>query len=139
VTTTIVVGVDGSEDARRAVDWVAGTAAALGARVVAVHAVGLLEHQRGDPSATHLTPELATWTAPLDHLDQERVERRLVQGDPVATMLRVAEEEPADLVVVGTRGAGARTGVLLGSTSLELAERCPCPLVIVPGPRPTAG
>jgi nucleotide-binding universal stress UspA family protein len=134
VSTTIVVGVDASEDARRAVAWVASVSASLDARVVAVHAVGLLEHQRGDPAATHLAPQLASWTAALEQLAPERVERRLLQGDPVATIVRVADAEPADLVVVGTRGAGARSGVLLGSTSLQLAERCPCPLVIVPAP-----
>jgi nucleotide-binding universal stress UspA family protein len=48
----------------------------------------------------------------------------------VSVLLRLATDEPADLVVVGTRGEGARTGALLGSTSLALAERCPCPLVI---------
>jgi nucleotide-binding universal stress UspA family protein len=41
---TIVVGVDGSADSRRAVEWAGDLAEENGARVVAVHAVGLLEH-----------------------------------------------------------------------------------------------
>ena len=50
-------------------------------------------------------------------------------------MLSRAVGDPinADLLVVGSRGAGAHTGLLLGSTSLELAEHALVPLVIVPG------
>jgi nucleotide-binding universal stress UspA family protein len=133
VTETIVVGVDASEDSRRAVAWAAGAAASLGTRVVAVHAVGLLEHRRGDPSGAHLLPELEVWTRDLGRLPAGLVERRLVPGDPVGALVQVAAEEGASLVVVGTRGEGARPGALLGSTSLQLAERSAGPLVIVPG------
>lgn len=131
MTKTLLVGVDGSEDARRAVAFAAEAAAGSDVRVLAVHAVGLLEHQRGDPKGSHLRPELAEWTTGLDPLPHSRVERRLEAGDPVSVLLRLARDEPADLVVVGTRGE-ARTGAPLGSTSLALAQRCPCPLVIVP-------
>ncbi len=85
---TIVVGVDGSPDSRRAVEWAADLAAETGARVVAVHAVGLLEHESGDPTGAHLAPDLDRWTAGLDVLGAERVERRLVAGDPWARSLR---------------------------------------------------
>ncbi len=129
---TLLVGVDGSEDARVAVGWAADAADAFGGRVIAVHAVGLLEHERGDPTEVHLLPRMAAWTAGLGALPAGRVDLRLEQGDPVSVLLRVAEQERPDLVVVGTRGEGERTGALLGSTSLALAERCPCPVVIVP-------
>jgi nucleotide-binding universal stress UspA family protein len=129
---TIVVGVDGSPDSRRAVEWAADLAAERGARVVAVHAVGLLAHERGDPAGGHLAPQLQAWTEALDRLGGGLVERRLVAGEPVRVLLDSVEESGADLVVVGTRGAGARTAGGLGSTSLQVAERCPRPLVIVP-------
>jgi len=129
---TIVVGVDGSPDSRRALEWAAELADDLDARVVAVHAVGLLEHERGDPDATHLRPELDTWTAALDRLGAGRVERRLVVGDPVDVLGTVVADSAADLVVVGTRGTGTRAALRLGSTSLRLAEGCACPVVIVP-------
>jgi nucleotide-binding universal stress UspA family protein len=134
VVNTIVVGVDGSEDAGAAIAWAAQLARELGAAVVAVHAVGLLEHERADPDNRHLQARLGDWTTTLDDLPAERVRRQLLPGAPVSTILQAAQVEDADLVVVGTRGTGARTGVLLGSTSLQLAEQCPCPLVIVPRP-----
>jgi len=48
-------------------------------------------------------------------------------------MLRAIDDPVhADLLVVGSRGQGAHAGLLLGSTSLQLAERAHVPLVIVP-------
>ena len=132
VKQTIVVGVDGSEDSKRAVIWAANFAAALNARVVAVHAVGLLEHQPGDPSGAHLLPALQAWTSELERLPADDVDLRLMPGDPITALTMVALEEHATVVVVGTRGQGAGGGALVGSTSLHLAERSAGALVIVP-------
>jgi nucleotide-binding universal stress UspA family protein len=132
VVNTFVVGVDGSEDARAALSWAGQLARQLDAAVVTVHAVGLLEHERRDPDNVHLLAQLESWTRDLDDLPAGRVRRQLIPGEPVSSLLHAARAEKADLVVVGSRGIGARTGVLLGSTSLLLAEQCPCPLVIVP-------
>jgi nucleotide-binding universal stress UspA family protein len=129
---TIVVGADGSADSRRAVEWAAELAGETGARVVAVHAVGLLEHERGDPAGSHLLPQFNEWTAALDRLDASQVERRLVAGEPVDALWATAADSAADLVVVGSRGAGAHGAMRLGSTSLRLAEGSACPVVIVP-------
>jgi len=132
--TTILVAVDGSADSIAAVDWACAQALAVGANVVAVHAVGLLEHERNDPAGEHLRSQVDAWTAALNELPAYQVQRRLEPGDPASVLRRVAAEINADLIVVGTRGAGAHSGTLLGSTSLTLAERCPCPLVVVPRP-----
>ena len=132
MVNTIVVGVDGSPDSRRAVDWACALAQQVSARVVAVHAVGMLEHEVGDPGGEHLRPQLEEWTAALDALGPDRAERRLVAGDPVGAVTQVVADCGADLVVVGTRGTGTRHGERLGSTSLRLAEDSPCALVIIP-------
>jgi len=135
VVNTIVVGVDGSADSRRAVDWAGQLAEQTGARVVAVHAVGMLEHELGDPGGAHLRPQLDAWTAALDRLGADQVERRLVGAEPVGAISDVvAGCGSGVVVVVGTRGAGARGAARLGSTSLRLAEGCRCPVVIVPDP-----
>jgi nucleotide-binding universal stress UspA family protein len=72
MVNTVLVGVDGSDDARRAVAWAADAAASFGAKLIAVHAVGLLEHRRGDPENRHLIPLLADWTAALGVLADPR-------------------------------------------------------------------
>lgn len=142
--STIVVGVDGSDNSRVAVEWAARLAAGLGARVVAVHALGLLE--RLEPGAAPAPAEAhraeieqlfaEDWCEPLLAAG---VEHRgdLRYGPPVQVMLDAAEEAGADMVVVGSRGRGAsNSALLLGSTSSRLANTSPRPVLIVPLPGP---
>jgi nucleotide-binding universal stress UspA family protein len=109
-TLCFVVGLDGSAHGDAAAAWAnAAAARSGGAEVVPVHARGLLEHGAAMPEGV------------------------LVEdGDPVSVLLRVATERDADLIVVGRRGASSDPALLLGSTSHQLAERAPCPLVIIP-------
>ncbi|HTX62177.1 MAG TPA: universal stress protein [Acidimicrobiales bacterium] len=127
----IAVGYDGSPDAEAALRWAASLAVALGAEVRAVHAVGLLEHAGMAQVAAH--EQRAREVATARGLDAIRFEWCVEDGDPDTVLQRAGTgPRPADLIVVGTRGAGAHPGVLLGSTSLGLAERPPVPVVVVP-------
>ena len=136
-----LVGVDGSENGRAAVEWSAGMAAAVGAEVVAVHALGLLEVlDRGvaEPSERHreeIRRRFETeWCAPLDTAGVDS--RRLMRdGSPVPVVLAVAEEEDVDLIVVGSRGLGGFPELLLGSTSTQVAQLSSRPVTIVPVPK----
>jgi len=135
---TIVLGVDGSENAARAAEWTAELAGALAAEVVAVHAGGLLAHLAPDvtvPTATH-QEELRDafedkWCSPL-RASGVRDRARLEEGPPTAVLLGVADEEHADLVVLGTRGLGGAGGLLLGSTSHHVVQLSRCPVAVVP-------
>jgi nucleotide-binding universal stress UspA family protein len=137
----IVVGVDGSENGRRALRWAMLFGVQFRAEVVAVHAIGLLAHL-GDgppvPSQQHLD-ELreafeTDWCAPLR--DSEIANRRiLVDGAPVPVLLATAEREEADLIVLGSRGIGGFPELLLGSTSHQVAEHTNRPVLIVPPDR----
>lgn len=132
----IAVGYDGSPDAEAALRWAAALAAAVQATLRVVHAVGLLEHAGLTPLSAH--EERARRVVTEEGLDAGRFEWRVLDGDPDSVLRRVGEGiddlPPADLLVVGTRGAGAHPGTLLGSTSLGLAERAPVPVVVVPLP-----
>lgn len=114
----IVVGVDGSAASRAAVDWAVRLRDALGAEVVAVHAVGLLEAAGAhDP--------------PVEAGSADRVE--VADGPAVDVMLRAAERERAALVVVGARGLGDHPERALGSTSLRVLQGARVPTLVVPG------
>jgi nucleotide-binding universal stress UspA family protein len=61
------------------------------------------------------------------------MEWSVLDGDPFSVLLRTAQPpQEAGLLVVGSRGAGAHAGMMLGSTSLKLAERAHVPVTIVP-------
>ncbi len=132
VIHTIAVGFDGSADSERALGWASDLARQVGADVVVVHAVGLLEHAAA-PAGVPELEEAARGVTRQCGIDPGRVHWRPVDGDPCSALLRAASPPiSADLVVVGSRGQGAHSGLLLGSTSLELAEHSLIPLVIVP-------
>ena len=129
---TIAVGFDGSPDAEAAVRWSLKLGNATNATVVVVHATGLLEHLHTSFSRD-VTPLAIVATAKELGFDEQRLHWRVDDGDACSVLLR-ASSPPlnADLIVVGSRGQGRRIGMLLGSTSLELAEHATTPVVIVP-------
>jgi nucleotide-binding universal stress UspA family protein len=58
---------------------------------------------------------------------------RVAEGDPREEIVEAAKTFGADLVVLGARGLGAMEGLLLGSVSLAVARRAPCPVLICKG------
>ena len=128
---TIAVGYDGSPDSELAVRWAAELAVSVSAQLVVVHAIGLLEG--ADISQTRPDGTVALEVASSVGMEPARVQWMALDGDPCSVMIRVAgPPTSADLLVVGTRGAGKHPGMTLGSTSLELAETSEAPLAIVP-------
>jgi nucleotide-binding universal stress UspA family protein len=131
--STIAVGYDGSPNADQALRWAAEVACLVNAQLVVVHAVGLLE---GAELSQHPDETAARRIAESVGVAPERTPWLVLDGDPCSVLLRATSSPiAADLVVVGTRGAGKHSGTLLGSTSLELAETAEMPLAIVPNVR----
>src|SRR5919106_1106370 len=134
----------GSDTAQEALRWAVGLGETLGAEVVAVHAVGLLEelHDRdvAEDSWRAGLRDLVerTWCAPLARARcGHRVELR--HGHPVDVLLGLADDEHAALIVVGSRGVGANPALALGSTSLRVLQGARVPVLVVPdGGRPAA-
>lgn len=143
----IVVGVDGSEPASRAVQWCAKYAGTLEAEVIVVHAIDIPMDAPVvdlDVSPPVLIPspsqeyraELrehirAVWCAPLANAN---VPYRVVVMEigPAPSIMEVAQTEQADLVVTGRRGRGGIAELVLGSTSHTLTHHLDRPMVIVP-------
>jgi nucleotide-binding universal stress UspA family protein len=129
---TIAVGFDGSNPSASAVSWAFQYAARTGADVVLVHAVGLLEHREHPNPSVEFAGEVHA-LAMESEFDESRVRWYVDNGDACSVLLRCVHAPiSATLVVVGSRGQSAHAGHLLGSTSLQLAERSTIPVVIIP-------
>lgn len=138
----IVVGVDGSKHSQRSLEWAMKEAVLRQTplTVLAVHPVAI-----------------STWTQtpltyPQDEADEERaraaaqegadkaaaelgervpaVTVRSVSGSPAGELIKAGAD--TDLLVVGARGSGGFTRLLLGSVSAQVTHHAPCPVVVVP-------
>ncbi|MEJ3747029.1 universal stress protein [Actinomycetes bacterium KLBMP 9797] len=136
----VVVGVDGSPNALRAVAFAAEEAALRKTDLVAVHAwTGPVSSGPGDMLPPVYDPALVAAeesrvlsesTAGLaDRYPDLLVTHRLVRGRTRHTLIEASHE--AQLVVVGARGRGGFTGLLLGSVSQALLHHAGCPVAIV--------
>jgi nucleotide-binding universal stress UspA family protein len=142
---TVVAGVDGSMGGIHAARWAAAEAARRGLplRLVAAHSwmkAGLAGSAElsvdprailRDVSLDHLRAAEVAATQVAPQLEVEQVE---VNGSPVPVLK--AESALAELVVLGKRGLGGFTGLLIGSVAVELAAHAACPVVVVRGPEP---
>jgi hypothetical protein len=65
--------------------------------------------------------------------DQARLSWSVTDGDACSVLLRAVNPPiNAELLVVGSRGRGEHSGMLMGSTSLEVVEHATLPVVVVP-------
>ncbi|GAA3854683.1 universal stress protein [Saccharothrix violaceirubra] len=134
----ILVGVDGSESALDAVRWAAAEAARRGVGLDLVHVYPT--PVRGYPQVVLTGGEVrrALEEAGREHLERARalvadvpVTVEVVPGDAAATL--VGRSAAASCVVVGSRGLGGFTGLLIGSVAVALAAHARCPVVVVRG------
>lgn len=135
----IVVGVDGSESSRDALRWAAGEATRSGGTLLVVMAWDNPYRDMWIPSDPPGADRLATVKRTVVGLVAEvlgrspavAVETMAVEGPPAQALVRAARG--AALLVVGSRGHGGFSGVLLGSVSLHCVSHAPCPVVVVRG------
>jgi nucleotide-binding universal stress UspA family protein len=142
----IVVGVDGSPNSERALDWAMKQAAAVHAplTVIAVHEVPK-SYWGGIPVIGPADePLLGKLRQAAEEMTQ-RAASRLGDARPAAVTVHavsgfvvkelVDASQDADLVVVGARGGSSFARVLVGSVSSEVVQHSACPVVIVPHQR----
>lgn len=144
--TGILVATDGSDSADRAVDYAAARAKADGAELLIVNIVGgygLPDRVvRAFTHAQHawLKELLASLSAETLNKARSRAQRSGVTtiqlesrfGEVSQTIIEFAQEKKADAIIVGKRGAGQVTGLLLGSVSQKLVSLSPLPVTVVP-------
>jgi nucleotide-binding universal stress UspA family protein len=132
----IVVGVDGSEPSKQALQWAARQAKLTGFSLRAVMSWDL-------PAAAFLSaiPQPTNFEADARIALARAVDEALGYSDPVwvtqivrqgrAQAVLVEESNAADLLVVGNRGHGELAGILLGSVSEHCVTHAHCPVVVV--------
>jgi nucleotide-binding universal stress UspA family protein len=140
--TRILVGIDGSEGSKQALEWACREAARDESAEITAVAAWLSSIPGASPwfVGYDIPTDLTEWTesmlkATVDAVVHERYPRvkiaqRVVCGSAGATL--IAESVNADLVVVGSRGMGGFKGLLLGSVSHQVLTHAPCPAVVVP-------
>jgi nucleotide-binding universal stress UspA family protein len=141
---SIVVGTDGSDTAGQAVRQAVGLAGAVGAKVGVVSAyepvpaARLREERREAPEDMQwainpredvdATLEAAASVAREAGVEVDTYPR---QGDPADAILDVAEEQDADLIVVGNKGMTGARRFLLGSVPNKVSHHAPCSVLII--------
>jgi nucleotide-binding universal stress UspA family protein len=137
----IVVGADGSAGSQGAIEWAGGRAVELEAEVLAV----LVLRPFGEfimelpPLPGHVLSGLREaleqiWCKPLRDAGV-KYRSLVVEDDPASGLLKVAEQEGADMLVLGAQGHGGVVHRVLGSVSYKVAHHAECPVVIVPTKR----
>ncbi|GII81676.1 universal stress protein [Sphaerisporangium rufum] len=121
----IVLAVDGAPGTGPAIAFAFEEAARRRVALLAVHAADA----RPGPGRTGDLPAAALAGARERHPDV-KVTERAIAGHPVEVLLGASGG--AELLVAGSRGRGAGTGLLLGSVSHALLHHATCPVVIVP-------
>jgi nucleotide-binding universal stress UspA family protein len=142
---SIVVGTDGSDTARTAVHYAIDLARQLEARLQLVSAYEPVSDQRLRNQEIEVPKDLAWMVNPREDvlrlLDEaateasgagvEHVETFARQGDAADAILDVAEEQRADLIVVGNKGMTGAKRFLLGSVPNKVSHHAPCSVLIV--------
>lgn len=145
----IVVGLDASPASEAAVRWAIAYAGAVGAEVVAVHAL--------EAPVYFSHPYNETWPVVVDSLLRGGVRRRfeedwcaplaaagvlyrsvMADGRAADIRLDVADREAAELIVTGRRGLNPPGELVLGSVSHHLVHGSRRPVVLGPGEEQTA-
>jgi nucleotide-binding universal stress UspA family protein len=124
----VVVGVDGSTGSTTALEYAAGEAARRGLRLLVVNA-GVPADADAIAAAEPLLAE-AVHEARALHPDLP-VEGRIWHGGNPGEALIEASRDAA-IVVVGSRGRGGFTGLLLGSVSQAVVHHAHCPVLVIP-------
>jgi nucleotide-binding universal stress UspA family protein len=141
---SIVVGTDGSDTARQAVRQAIDLARQLGAQLQIVSAYEPVPRSRLREEAQQAPEDLqwmvneredvdATLRDAASEAEQAGVTASVYsrQGDPADAILDVAEEQAADLIVVGNKGMTGAKRFLLGSVPNKVSHHAPCSVLII--------
>jgi nucleotide-binding universal stress UspA family protein len=142
--SSIVVGTDGSETATKAVQQAIELASSVGASMSLVSAYEPVPQQRLREEAREAPKDMQWMVNPREDVEATlkeaaarvedagvNVETYAREGDPADAILDVAEENEADLIVVGNKGMTGAKRFLLGSVPNKVSHHAPCSVLII--------
>lgn len=146
MSASIVCGVDGSAYSQAALRVAGRLSERLGLKLVVAHVAepAYIPYAASVPfggmaGGYALTEEVESREEAAERLVGQivvdsglDVERRALVGVPADRLAALAEDEDAELIVVGSRGRGAFKSAFLGSVSNSLVDVARCPVLIVP-------
>ena len=141
---SMVVGTDGSDTATEAVRQASELASRIGAKIHLVSAYEPVPEGRLREERQQVPDDLQWMVNPREDVsstleqsaekirgDGIEVETHAREGDPADAILDVAEEEGADLIVVGNKGMTGAKRFLLGSVPNKVSHHAPCSVMII--------
>lgn len=135
--STVVLALDGSDGARKAIPVAAELAEKEGAKLVLAHVTEYLAAKGGElphPGEDEIRTEIER---EAEELSKRGIETEVhfadsVLGGPAHAIVDIADRTGGDLIVTGTRGRTSVAGVLLGSVSHRLLHIAKRPILTVP-------
>ena len=134
----ILVATDGSADAMEALSYAGDLALRDDAGVIVVHAFESVPGYLGEPMRDEIIERHLNRARDLAHEAVEALQSRgvstkseVLEGPPADAILRVAGTQDVDLIVMGSRGRGAVTSLLLGSVSHRVLAHTHAPVLVV--------
>jgi nucleotide-binding universal stress UspA family protein len=139
IASKIIFPTDFSEASNHALRWATSLARDSGAALVIVHVEeppmayggGEMYYPIAEPNRDELHKTLAD-VHPTDPMVPSV--HRLLSGEPADAIVKIAESEGADLIVMGTHGRTGLTRLLMGSVAEAVVRKAPCPVLTVKQP-----
>jgi len=136
----VIVPVDFAGNTDKVVDYAMSVADKLGAEVLFFHAIN--DFQGYDMMLVH--PSFIGMTKDLEEKSRERMNNLIkeykdrefavggdaVIGDAAEEIIKYAEEQNADMIIIGTHGVKGLEKILMGSTAERVIKNAPCPVLV---------
>lgn len=135
----IIVALDGSKDSLRALDYAGEIAEKHGSKLILLHAYRATSDLReAEVYAQIVAKRKQGGEAILEDARRRlgpetafALETELLEGPAADAIVKVAETQNADLIVMGTRGMGSFKGLVFGSVSTKVTQHAPCSVLVV--------
>lgn len=132
----ILVPIDGSPHADKAIGYAADLSKKYGSRLILLHVIPVRVYAFAEVGAVlsedvEEGEEILRRGMELARSLGAEADQRLKRGIPAEEILRAAEEEKVDLIAIGSRGLSGVKAFLLGSVSDKVSHHAKCPVLIV--------